>query len=306
MIGRQRLADEIAAHGLHLTSWRGEDVRLAPGDVRFVTDASAAATADLVLVTVKSAASEAAAKALAALLEPGATVVSFQNGLRNADRLRQALPGLTVLAGMVPFNVTHRGEGCFHRASAGELMIEEAPVLGSFAPLFARAGLPLIARSDMPQVQWAKLLLNLNNPINALSDLPLREELARRDYRRCLALAQREALGALKTAAIRPARLTPLPPYWIPPLLDMPDLLFRALAARMLAIDPLARSSMWEDLQAGRHTEIDFINGEVVRLAQAFGRPAPANERLIALIRAAEAGDRRRWSAGDLLAALSA
>jgi 2-dehydropantoate 2-reductase len=304
LIGRQRLADEIATHGLHLTSWRGEQVKLAPGAVRYVTDARTAATSDLVLVTVKCADTEKAARLLAPLLPEAATVISFQNGLRNAELLRQTLPRQIVLAGMVPFNVIHRGEGCFHRASAGELMVECAPAITSFAPIFARAGLPLVARSGMPAVQWAKLLLNLNNPINALSDLPLREELARRDYRRCLALAQREALRALDAAGITPARLTPLPASWIPPLLEMPDALFRALAAGMLAIDPLARSSMWEDLQARRATEIDFINGEVTHLAQSIRLTAPVNERLITLIRAAEAGDRRRWGAAELLAAL--
>jgi len=304
LIGRQRLADEIAVHGLNLTSWRGEQMRLAPGAVRYATDVDAAATADLVLVTVKCVDTEEVAGMLAALLQETAIVISFQNGLRNAEVLRRALPRQIVLAGMVPFNVVRRGEGRFHRASEGELMVESAPALASFAPIFARAGLPLVPRNDMPAVQWAKLLLNLNNPINALSDLPLREELARRDYRRCLALAQREALGALNAAGITPAKLTPLPARWIPPLLEMPDALFRALAAGMLAIDPLARSSMWEDLQARRGTEIDFINGEVTHLARSLGLCAPVNKRLVALIRAAEAGERRRWGAADLLAAL--
>jgi len=58
----------------------------------------------------------------------------------------------------------------------------------------------------------------------------------------------------------------------------------------MLRIDPEARSSMWEDLQAGRRTEIDYLNGAVVTLARASGRPAPANERIVELIRRAENG----------------
>src|SRR6202023_2221615 len=103
-------------------------------------------------------------------------------------------------------------------------------------------------------------------------------ELAQRDYRRCLSLLQREALRVLDAAHIRPARLTPLPAHWLPPLLELPDALFGMLARRMLAIDPLARSSTWEDLHAGRPTEIDYINGELVRLAQKLGLSAPANE----------------------------
>ncbi len=57
---------------------------------------------------------------------------------------------------------------------------------------------------------------------------------------------------------------------------------------------------MWEDLEAGRPTEIDYLNGEVVRLADSLGRRAPVNRRLVELIRAAET-DRRAWSGADLL-----
>ena len=301
LIGRARIGGEIAAHGLTLTSLRGESRRVPAGAVHFATDASAAANADLVLVTVKSAATEGAGSALAAVLAPRSVVISFQNGVRNAGLLREHLTQRRVLAGMVPFNVVNRGESVFHRASSGQLMAESHPGLDPYLPLFAEAGLPLIRRDDMEEVQWGKLLLNLNNAINALSGLPLKEELARRGYRRCLALLQREALAVLAAAQIAPARLTPLPPRLIPPLLELPDALFTRLAGRMLAIDPLARSSTHEDLGAGRRTEIDYINGEIVNLAERLGLRAPANAKAVALIRAAEAGDARRFGADELL-----
>jgi 2-dehydropantoate 2-reductase len=69
----------------------------------------------------------------------------------------------------------------------------------------------------------------------------------------------------------------------------------------MLAIDPLARSSMWEDLEAGRVTEVDWINGEVVRLGREYGVVTPVNDRLVELIRNAERGGRRTWSGPELL-----
>jgi len=85
-----------------------------------------------------------------------------------------------------------------------------------------------------------------------------------------------------------------------PAILRLPDFLFRRLAGKLLAIDPLARTSMWEDLQAGRPTEIDYLNGEVVRLADSLDRPAPVNTKLVQLIREAEV-IRRPWSGADLL-----
>jgi 2-dehydropantoate 2-reductase len=149
-------------------------------------------------------------------------------------------------------------------------------------------------------VQWAKLLLNLNNPINALSNLPLRDELSQRAYRRCLAAAQAETLELLDAAGIRPAQLLAIPMRRFPAVLRLPDFLFHRLASKVLAVDPLARTSMWEDLEAGRPTEIDYLNGEVVRLADSLGRTAPVNARLVDLIHAAETG-RRSWSGPELV-----
>ena len=310
LVGRARIGDELRAHGLTLTDYRSGRWQVAATDVPYVTDPSAAAHADLVLVTVKSAATQSVANELKPVLRPGTTVISFQNGLGNADVLRATLPQQTVLAGMVPFNVMQPGPGAFHQGTGGELEVAASPALQPFLDDFQRAGLPLMARTDMASVQWAKLLLNLNNAINALANRPLKEELSQRAYRRCLARAQTEALRLLARAGIQPAKLTPVPPTWIPHLLATPDAVFARLGGKMLAIDPLARSSMSDDLAAGRATEVDWINGEVVRLAERLGQRAPVNAQLCALVHAAEAAaaasTRPSWSGNDLLAALRA
>lgn len=301
-VGRQRIADELREHGLRLTDYRGADLR-APV-ISFATDLAAAAEADLVLVTVKSAATEEVAAGLAAVLRPAAVVLSLQNGVHNAEILDRALGRGRAIAGMVPFNVVQRGGGVFHQGSEGDLEAADDPRLAAYLSVFAAAGLPLTLHEDMQSVLWAKLLLNLNNAINALSGRPLKEELSRRDYRVCLALAQAETLGILKAAGIRPARITPLPPGLLPTLLKVPDGVFSRVAAKMLEIDPIARSSMADDLDLGRATEIDWINGEVVRLAAEVGLPAPVNTTVISLIRQAEAGGRRDWTGPELRRAL--
>lgn len=297
-VGRQRMADVLAGHGLRLTDYLGADLRVA--DVPFETTPAAASDADLVLVTVKSAATESAADELSSVLKPGAVVVSFQNGVRNGEVLRSRLTSQVVVTGMVPFNVLNRGGGVFHQGTEGKLDVQRDPALAPYLDAFERAGLPLTLHDDILPVQWAKLLLNLNNPINALSNLPLRDELSQRAYRRCLAAAQAEALGLLDAAGIRPAQLLAVPMHRFPAVLRLPDFLFRRLASKVLAVDPLARTSMWEDLEAGRPTEIDYLNGEVVRLASSLRRAAPVNSRLVDLIRAAES-DRRSWSGPELL-----
>jgi 2-dehydropantoate 2-reductase len=304
-VGRPRLAAEIRQHGLHLTDWQGADLRVPAAAVRFETAPAAARDADLVLVAVKSAGTGEAGRELALVLKPGAIVISFQNGLHNAEVLRAQLPGRTVLTGMVEFNVLNRGKGAFHHGSEGGLMVEQHAGLASFLPSFEAAGLPLRQSADMRGVQWAKLQLNLNNAINALAGVPLKEELSQRAFRQCVALAQQELLDLLDAAGIRPARLK-LPPKLLPTLLAVPDFVFKALAGKMIAIDPLARSSMWEDLQAGRATEIDWLNGEVVKLAASLNRAAPVNGRLVALVLEAEKGGKRGWTGEELLGELRA
>lgn len=302
-IGRPRLQAVLRQHPLMASDYQGFRHSRQLSEGHYVTEPGAAADADLVLVTVKSAATAEAGHQLAEVLPAGTPVISLQNGISNADTLAAAMPDARVLAGMVPFNVLQQAPGHFHQGTEGHLMAAYDPVLEPWLGLFNAAGLPLELRQDMLSVMWSKLLLNLNNPINALSGVPLLEELSQRDYRRCLALAQEETLALLDRAGIPVIKLTGLPTRWIPTLMRVPDWLFTRLARKMLAMDPVARSSMWEDLEAGRATEVDWINGEVVALAHAQGRQAPINDTLTRLVHQCEIR-RRAWPAGELLAQL--
>jgi 2-dehydropantoate 2-reductase len=304
MIGRARMRERIAQHGLTVSDMDGRNTQLPAARVHYSEDPSALAGAGLVLVTVKSADTESTALALALHAAPNALIVSLQNGIGNADLLRRVLPGRTVLAGMVPFNVVQLPDSRFHRGTEGSLMVEASPALAPWLPAFEAAGLPLVQRNDFVAVQWGKLLLNLNNPVNALSGIPLKAQLSDRGYRRCLALLIDEALRALSAAGIAPARIGKVPPSRMPRLMRLPNWLFRRIAAAALRIAPEARSSMWEDLQAGRRTEVDYLNGAVVALAEKAGLDAPANRRIVELVHEAERGEARGMSGKALLDAL--
>ncbi|WP_428263113.1 2-dehydropantoate 2-reductase [Haliangium sp.] len=289
LVARPRIIEEIRAHGLSVSDLDGVRRTLPAEAFTLVSEIGAAPPSSLYLVTVKSRHTAAAAAAIAPALGPQGRVISFQNGLRNAGLLAQTLGAERVIAGMVPFNVVHQGQGHFHRGTEGTLAIASAPALDAhWHQYFARAGLPLTAYADFDRVLWSKLLLNLNNPINALAGVPLLTELGDADYRRCLAAVMAEALGLVRSAGIRPVRLAAAPPGAIPWILRLPTWAFTRVAGRMLAIDPDARSSMWEDLQQGRPTEIDELNGEIVHLGQRIGQPAPLNALIVALVRAAE------------------
>jgi 2-dehydropantoate 2-reductase len=300
-VGRASMLDPLA-DGLRLTDVDGLDLQLGAGDFRATTDAAGLAGADLVLVTVKSMGTAEAAAAIPAHA-PGAVVVSFQNGVSNADVLRAALPKATVLAGMVPFNVAQRGPTHFHRGTAGGLAVEASDALAPFEATFAATGLPLGRSSNIGGVQWGKLLVNLNNAINALSGVSLADELRQRDFRRAWALSLAEGLQCTKAAGIELVDPLPMPLKLMPQIMRLPDALYRyvlsAGSGGKVKVDPHARSSMADDLAKGRATEVDWLQGEVVRLAERLGRRAPVNARLVELVKAAEGGA-KPWGATAL------
>lgn len=302
-VGRERIAGEIAEHGLTLTDYAGWRARLAPGEADFSTRPNALAKADVILLCVKSTGTEAAAKEIARNARKGALVVSFQNGVSNVETLRSILKNrFQAAAGMVPYNVAALGHGRFHKGVAGDLVAEDVPALRALAERIGDGPARLRLSSDMAAIGWGKLLINLNNAVNALSGRPLLEQLKARDYRRVVAASILEALGLLEAAGIEPAKIGPVPPRLLPHVVASPDFIFNNLFLKIQKIDARARSSMADDLRAGRPTEIDHLNGEVVRLAEKLGRTAPVNAAIVALIRQAEMGVELLWEPATLRA----
>lgn len=305
LVGRAGVAGEIAAHGLTIGDGGGDkpaqSIHLPAGTIACTTDAAAMADADLIVVTVKSNDTAAAARTIARHARPDAAVLSFQNGTGNAERLRAGVDGRTVLAGMVPFNVVRLGNGRWHKATGGELMAADHPATRAIADKVGQRPGRMTLVGDMAPVLWSKLLLNLNNAVNALSGKTLIEELKDRDYRWVVAATMDEALQAMKLAGIAPARLGLVPPQRLPDVMRLPDFLFAAFL-KAQKIDPAARSSMADDFAAGRPTEIDHLNGEVVALARHHKRNPRANLAIVQLVKEAEAGVERRWSGAELRA----
>ena len=302
LVGRPAMAERLSA-GLDLTRYDGLTRELAPQALDFSTEAEALGGCDTIFVCVKSGDTVEAGHILANVAAPGATIVSLQNGISNAEELRKTLPGRTVLAAMVPFNVARIGESRFHRGSEGAIVIEAGGEAEVIAKALTRAGVPAATSDDIKAVLWAKLAMNLNNAVNVLSGLPLKAQLSDRSYRRVLAASVGEALAAMNAAGIKPARIGKVRPQIIPRVLGLPNWLFRLLAANMLKIDEEARSSMAEDLEAGRMPEIDWLNGEIVRLGKETGTATPVNQKLTELVKAAFQSGRSPEIPGSELAA---
>jgi 2-dehydropantoate 2-reductase len=272
-IGRRSFSDAIAKNGLTVSDYSGWQRHLAAVDYR--TDPADLRKADIIALTVKSGATAEAAREIAEHGRRGATVVSFQNGISNVDVLQRELGGrFEVLRGMVPYNVAYLGDGRFHKGVAGWLYAEDTPEMRKLAGRIGDGPAALNLSHDMLGLAWGKLLINLNNAVNALSGRTLLDQLRQRDYRRVVAASQREGLGLLKQAGIEPAKVG-VNPRILPAVIGSPDWLFNNVFLRRWKIDAKARSSMADDLAADRRTEVDFINGELVSLADRLGVNAP-------------------------------
>ncbi|WP_170610431.1 2-dehydropantoate 2-reductase [Ruegeria arenilitoris] len=283
LLGRARVLDPIRQHGLTVTDYSGQYRHISPKDLTLTEDAVCLQSAEIVIVTVKTGATAEMASLIAQNVADHAPILSWQNGMESSRILRRELPDHDVRAGMVPFNVVPVDPATYHRASSGEVMIQSGP--GELSKWLGSELQQIIESNDIEAVQWGKLLINLNNALNALSGLTLREQLLSRQWRRLLADQMVEALTVLKASGIKAASTTPLPVWVTPYILRLPTPVFSRIAARMLTIDPTARTSMAYDFTASRSTEIDSLQGEVIRLGEKVGVSTPICQRVADLIK---------------------
>ncbi|WP_170404314.1 2-dehydropantoate 2-reductase [Ruegeria arenilitoris] len=282
LLGRPRILDPIGDKGLTVTDFSGLDRHVAAQNLTLTEDASCLATAEAVIVTVKTSATAEITDRITQYTPITAPVLSWQNGIGNARMLRETLPDHDVRAGMVPFNVVPTDPACFHRATSGEIVIQNGP--GALGQRLSSPDLPVIESDNIDAVQWGKLVINLNNALNALSGLTLKKQLLDRNWRRLMADQMTEALAVLRAVGHPVASTTPLPAWMTPYVLRLPTPIFTRIAARMLTIDPNARTSMAYDLMAGRLTEIDSLQGEIIRLGMQSGVATPICTKVRALI----------------------
>ncbi len=297
-VGRRALGEEVADNGLHLTAVDGTERHVDA--VEWSTEASDLADCELVLVAVKGLALDEVGEALAGVLQPDTIVLALQNGVSAEAALRRHLAPRPVWACSVGFNVRRMGEGRFLQATGAPLSLH-CDVPEPVTAALERGGFTVARHPEIDAVLWGKLLLNLNNAINALADVPLLVQFRDRGLRRVMAAAIAEGLEVLQAAGIRPVNYLPVPPWLLVTILRLPTWLFLRIARRMVAIDPEARSSMWEDLDRGRKTEVRLLNGEVVALGERLGVATPVNRAIVEAIEAVESGAPRAPRVADLV-----
>lgn len=298
--GRETMALELAAHGLSVTSLDHHTYFAQP--VAFYSSLNSLIECDVVLLTVKATALVPMLTQLKRYLRPEVPVVAMQNGIGIGEMLSQDLAN-PVLRAIVPFNVVKNRAGQFHRASAGAIVWQQSDhaAVNYIINAFKQLKLPVQLCDDITAAEYGKLLLNLNNALNAISNLSLQQQLLDRNCRLLLAAAMQEWLHICRKAGIKPVSYTGLPNALLPWFLRLPTAVFRLAAGSMLEIDEQARSSMWDDIQAKKRTEIMFLNGAVVRMGQLHQLPTPVNTLLVEQIKRLESGEAAPLSISDIL-----
>src|SRR5688500_9979879 len=235
------------------------------------TEASGARGAKLVLFSVKSTDTERAGAALAPHLAPDAAVLSLQNGVDNAERLAATL-GREVVPAVVYVAVEMAGPGHVRHHGRGELVIGPAAASARIAAAFGAAGVPVEVSDNVIGALWAKLIVNCAyNALSAITQLPYGRLVQGDSIPAVMRDVVDECLAVARAAGV-----------------NVPGDMHQAVP-RIAETMPAQFSSTAQDLARGKPTEIDHLNGLVVRKGQAFGVPTPANRLLVALVKLLQA-----------------
>ena len=308
LVGRQTLGDALAAsNGLLKISSVEETTPIQVAlktPHTYAVNASALSDCDIVFITVKSADTAEVAQSLAPVLPLTTLLVSLQNGVSNAATIRSALPSHTVLSAIYEANVVWPQDSkpavTFHRTTDGHLIIEQAEEVSRYNQLIniIKCQDLLIKEShNILADQHSKLLINLLNSINALSGISTSKLLQSRAFRYVWAEAITQGLYVFHTAKKPIGPIRGYPPFLFLFLLRSPDFIYKILAGAFNKTDDRSISSMRQDLERNRTTEIEFLDGYIVQVAKQHSisdeHIVVANG-MIKLIRAAE--ERRRSS----------
>ena len=230
------------------------------------------ASPDLVLVCVKSADTEPAGRSLAGHLRPETSVLSLQNGVDNAPRLR-AVTGHAVIPVVVYVGSEMAGPGHVRHHGGGDLAIGASPASEALAQTLEAAGVHTTIADDIEVTLWSKLVINCAfNALSAVADISYGPMLEVEGTKDVVTRAVQEAITVARACGVG------MPDDLLAQILTIPDKM------------PNQKSSTAQDLARGKRSEIDFLNGYVVRKGTELGVPTPTNHALQVMVKLAERG----------------
>ena len=288
LIGRSAHVDRIQRDGLHVEGAFGS----------FVVPLAAATALDFqpdfAFLTVKTQDVIAAVEANKRFLT-GGPVVTFQNGVRSDELVATLLPRTQIISTVVMLNATYLTPGMVTVVYPGSLVIGRpfGPPDAQVAAVAAMLRHITVTRvsTNIAGAHWLKLIVNLNNALPALTNMTLHQIYADPYLRQLAVQLMREGLHVVNRAGIRLESLPDASTTLIRLLARLPVRLAAALAAararRIDAAGPLLVSTL-QSLRRGQPTEIDYLNGEVVRVGQQRNVPTPLNAAIVDLVHQTE------------------
>jgi 2-dehydropantoate 2-reductase len=266
LIGRQSHVDAVRAGGLRVET-KAFDEKVQVGAS---TEASVLKGAELVLFCVKSPDTETTGRAMKAYLESGAAILTLQNGVDNAERLAAEL-GREVIPAVVYVATEMAGPGHVRHHGRGELLIGRAKASGAIVALFAKAGIPVEISDNAAGALWAKLIVNCAyNALSAITQLPYGKLVQGAGIPQVMRDVVDECLAVAKATGVK-----------------VPGDMHQSVP-RIAQTMPAQFSSTAQDLARGKRSEIEHLNGVVVRKGEALGVPTPVNRVLLELVRLLE------------------
>jgi len=266
----------LIARPQHVEAVRRDGLRLQMKDLdqkiplQASTEANGVRGAQLVLFSVKSTDTEAAGNALAPYLERDAAIVTLQNGADNAERLASVL-GREVIAAAVYVAVEMAGPGHVRHHGRGELVIGRSSRSEAIRAALGAAGVPVEISDNVAGVLWAKLIVNCAyNALSAITQLPYGRLVQGAGITDVMRDVVDECLAVARAAKV-----------------DLPSDMHEAVQ-RIAQTMPAQYSSTAQDLARKKKTEIEHLNGFVVRKGEALGVPTPVNRVLLALVQSLE------------------
>ena len=283
-IARRQHAEAIRAGGLFMDTVTFQE--RVP--VECATDPSGVKNAEIVLFSVKTLDTEDAARAIAPHLAPGAIVVSLQNGVDNVPRIRAA-SGIDAIPAVVYVAAAMPEPGRVKHSGRGELIIGELPASAHageshsnrtqrVAALFASAGVPCKVSENIEGDLWSKMVMNCaGNPVTAIAQTSYGHAARNPETRELMRKVIEESVAVARASGVR-----------------LPEVDLAEAGLKLAETLGNATSSTAQDLARGKRTEIDSLNGYIVRRGAELGIATPVNFALHALVKMIEQGAERR------------
>ncbi len=239
---------------------------------------------DIIIISVKSYETDEVARQLRNIISANTYLVLAQNGYGNFETASRYIPPQQIILGRVIFGS--------ETISAGEAMvtvIADDVILGSpdnlidmellqqFAEIFSRAGIPTRASSDIMRYVWGKIIYNSAlNPLGAILEVPY-GKLAEISYSKDLMDQVIEEIFSVLKASHQSTMWENAAAYR------------KDFYAQLVPVTAAHHASMLQDIQRGRKTEIDSLNGAVVELGRKYGIDTPVNKYITLMLKAKEA-----------------